>query len=72
MIESQFGNLHIVGNGISFSNNEMVASDLRKWFDWNLKESTISKGKRHFIISLVIKFKQQRTAIYLYLRIRPF
>lgn len=67
MIESHFGNLHIVGNGISFSNNEMVASDLKKWFEWkNLKESTISKGKRHFSISLVIKFKQQRAAIYIY------
>lgn len=30
MIESHFGNLHIVGKGISFSNNEMVASDLKK------------------------------------------
>lgn len=68
MIESHFGNLHIVGNGISFSNNEMVASDLKKkWFDWNLKESTISKGKRVFSISLVIKFKQQRAAIYIYI-----
>lgn len=45
----------------------MVASDLKKkWFDWNLKESTISKGKRVFSISLVIKFKQQRAAIYIY------
>lgn len=44
----------------------MVASDLRKWFDWYLKESTISKGKRHFSISWVIKFKQQRAAIYIY------
>lgn len=44
----------------------MVASDLRKLFDWYLKESTISKGKRHFSISWVIKFKQQRAAIYIY------
>lgn len=66
MIESHFGNLHIVGKGLSSSNN-VVASDLRKWFEWkNLKESTISKGKRHFSISLVIKFKQQRAAIYIY------
>lgn len=36
----------------------MVVFDLKKkWFDWNLKELIILKGKRVFSISLVIKFK---------------